>query len=70
MRMRASDISNQSQEQVQSQSKVEVATLASSVTSSNLDIAGQPTRVLPAILEKGNVKMALVAPSIYWISYN
>lgn len=68
MLMRASDISKGNQEQVQSQ--VEVATLASGATSLKLAGSNQSTRILPTMLEKDNVKMALVAPSIYWISYN
>jgi len=67
MLMRASDISSSNQEQMQ---QVEVAKLASTLTSSKLAGSNQVTRKLPTMLEKGNVKMALVAPSIYWISYN
>ena len=67
MLMRASDISKGNQEQGQ----VEVAGLANFSTGSKQGaLSQQSTRVLPTILEKGNVKMALVAPSIYWISYN
>ncbi|MFY9226830.1 MAG: hypothetical protein WAQ98_29410 [Blastocatellia bacterium] len=69
MLMRASDISKGNQKQNQVQSHVEVATLASSPTSLKL-ASSQSTRELPTMLEKDNVKMALVAPSIYWISYN
>ena len=67
MLMRASDISSSNQEQMQGQ--VEVAKLASTLTSSKLAGSNQATRELPTMLKKGNVKMALVAPSIYWISY-
>lgn len=67
MLMRASDISSSNQEQMQ---QVEVAKLASTLTSSKLAGSNQVTRELPTMLKKGNVKMALVAPSIYWISYN
>ena len=67
MLMRASDISSSNQEQMQ---QVEVAKLASTLTSSKLAGSNQATRELPTMLKKGNVKMALVAPSTYWISYN
>jgi hypothetical protein len=69
MLMRGSDISKGNQEQGQVQNHMEIATLASCATSLKL-ASSQSTRELPTMLEKDNVKMALVAPSIYWISYN